>query len=128
MPNIVRLTDSFETRKRKVNKRKFCDKPKFVYRNDATDSEDESECPSIPGLPDIANMLKKKKRDVFREHNHIYFRCSVTMEKVNKLCNLIEEYNREQEAMRSELTTVILVPKPLYLHITSEGGDIFSGF
>ena len=65
---------------------------------------------------------------VYRDHNHIYFRCEVTMNRVNRLCNLIEEYNREHEILQSELTSMILVPKPIYLHITSMGGDMLGGF
>lgn len=65
---------------------------------------------------------------VFRERNHIYFRCDVTMISINTLCNLIEECNREHEMLQSELTSVIVIPKPIYLHLTSVGGDMLGGF
>ena len=95
------------------------------------DSDDDSEGGSGGGSvpPELAAMLSKlEKKKVFRNHNHIYFRCTVTMSRVNTLCNLIEEYTREQDAIKSDLTTMITISKPIYLHITSEGGDIFAGF
>lgn len=92
----------------------------------ASDSEEES--PAMPpGFPDIASLLGGNKKKVFRDHNHIYFRCEVTMQRVNQLCNLIEEYNREQDTFQSECTTVVVLPKPIYLHITSMGGDLLAG-
>jgi len=95
------------------------------YQNDSSDEEDG---PSMPKLPDLTSLLKGDKKKVFRDHNHIYFRCEVTIERVNKLCNLIEEYNRDQDMLRADITTAIIVPKPIYLHITSLGGDLMAGF
>ena len=60
-------------------------------------------------------------KKVSRRDNHIYYRTDVTMSNIAKLCNLIDVYNREQDMIRRELTTSIVVPKPLYLHITSYG-------
>ena len=105
---------------------------KYHHRTNNQDSDSESEdggaAPAIPGLPDIASLMKKDKKSVYRDHNHIYFRCAVTMEKVHKLQNLIEEYNREQETLMNDMTSNIVVPKPIYLHITSSGGDLYAGF
>ena len=97
------------------------------HRNINHDS-DEEDPNSTPNIPDIASLLKEEKKLVFRFHNHIYFRCEVTMDKINKLCNLIEDYNREQDALRYDCTSAIIVPKPIYLHITSMGGDMMGGF
>jgi ATP-dependent protease ClpP protease subunit len=76
--------------------------------------------------PDLSFLNKKKS--VYREHNHIYFRTDVTSESVGELCNLIVEYNREQDYIRSECTTSIVISKPIYLHIMSYGGDLMAGF
>lgn len=109
------------------SKHMFVDKKRKIYCDDS-DDEDEQKNPNFPAFPDISELMAKtEKKKVFRDHNHIYFRCDVTMERVNKLCNLIEEYNREQETLRSELTTMIVIPKPIYLHITSYGGDLLGG-
>ena len=113
------------------NKSRFQDKNRSnrFYRNiSSEDSEDSMPNPfANGGFPDLSALMKDEKKKVFRDHNHIYFRCGVTMERVNTLCNLIEEYNREQDALRSEFTTAIFIPKPIYLHITSMGGDLLGG-
>lgn len=111
-----------------MSKHVILDKKRKIYRDDDSDDESEGGGGGFPGFPDFSSLMKADKKKVFRDHNHIYFRCEVTMDRVNKLCNLIEEYNREQESLRSELTTVLLVPKPIYLHITSLGGDMLAGF
>lgn len=57
--------------------------------------------------------------------NHIYFRCNVTIENVFLLCNLINEYNEFRDTNNGKY---MLIPKPLYIHITSDGGNLFAGF
>jgi ATP-dependent Clp protease protease subunit len=114
----------------KRHKTKFYpDKKRRFYKNDDSGSDGEGDSP-FPGFPfpGLGSLKQKPKKEVFREHNHIYFRCDVTMEKVNQLCNLIEEYNREHDAIKSENTTIITIPKPIYLHITSMGGNMMAGF
>lgn len=86
------------------------------------DDEDEDK-----DIPDFSNLIQGKKQ-VYRDNNHIYFKTEVTSDSVNKLCNLIDEYNREQDSFRSNVTTAIIIPKPIYLHITSLGGDLIAGF
>jgi ATP-dependent protease ClpP protease subunit len=116
---------SKNTSKYHQNRSPFYDKHRAYRNNSSEESEDNTMNPSFP---DLSNLLKADKKKVFRDHNHIYFRCKVTMDHVNKLCNLIEEYNREQDLMRSDITTAIIIPKPIYLHITSMGGDLLGGF
>lgn len=102
---------------------------KRSYYNGDTDDESEGETSGSNLPPELTAMLSNlEKKKVFRNHNHIYFRCGVTLSRVNTLCNLIEEYTREQDAIKSDLTTMITISKPIYLHITSEGGDVFAGF
>jgi len=109
-----------------MNRSPFCDR--LYKNNDLDDSDDNPMGQGFPGFPDLSGLLKDEKKKVFRDHNHIYFRCEVTMERVNKLCNLIDEYNREQDALKAEFTSAIIIPKPIYLHITSMGGDLLGGF
>lgn len=87
---------------------------KNQFNNDSDDEEVE--------LP------KAKKLEVYAEQNHIYFRGDVTIDKVNKLCELIEGYNREHDFIKLSSFTSIVIPKPIYLHITSWGGDLIAGF
>lgn len=74
-----------------------------------------------------SNEYKKSEDKVYREYNHIYFRDSVTNSSVNKLLKLIEEYNREQDGLNCDFPTMIMFPKPLYLHIYSLGGNLHAG-
>jgi ATP-dependent protease ClpP protease subunit len=92
-------------------------------QNSDSDSDDEPR----QSFPDIQSLLRTEKKKVFRENNHIYFRCEVTMERVNRLCNLIEEYNREHDICVADCTTQLVLPLPIYLHITSSGGDLLGG-
>jgi ATP-dependent Clp protease protease subunit len=117
-----------ETKHHQISDKKRYDKKRYDRKHkNGSDSESEEET-TFPGMPDIAALLKKEKKKVFRDHNHIYFRCDVTMDKISKLCNLIEEYNREHDEWKHTITTAVIIPKPIYLHITSFGGDLIAGF
>lgn len=67
-------------------------------------------------------------KKVFRKDNHIYYRTDVTMGDVNRLCNMIDDYNKECLILSRECEYGIIIHKPLYLHITSMGGDMHAGF
>lgn len=81
-----------------------------------------------PQMADMTKLLEMYDKKVYRKYNHLYFRTDVSMSNITKLCNLIDDYNHEQEIINSSLKTSIVVPKPLYLHITSMGGDLLAGF
>ena len=91
------------------------------------DSEEEEQLPFPLPLPDIFNKPPEKKK-VFRDGNHIYFRDSVTIDTVNKLCNLIQEINNEYNELSTINDIGYILPKPVYVHICSMGGDLFAGF
>jgi ATP-dependent protease ClpP protease subunit len=84
--------------------------------------------PEEPQCPHIKEVTKEDTKKVFRNHNHIYFNTDVTVKTVRTLCDLIDELNHEYELLQTTLTTVMVVPKPIYLHITSFGGDLMAGF
>lgn len=109
-------------KKRNINTNKL---NKFIRNNKNTDSDDESSY--YPDSTDSNNLLNNKRK-IFRDMNHIYFRCDVTMDNINKLCNMIEEYNQEHDIIIKSTTCAIIIPKPIYLHITSVGGDLLAGF
>lgn len=99
------------------------------------DSDDDSEgSPGMPSLPFPPQLLpglmagsKRQKDKIFRDANHIYFRDRVTMDNVNKLVNLIDEANSDYITYADHEVGFIL-PKPLYVHITSYGGDLQASF
>lgn len=96
--------------------------------SDSSNNSSKSRHPPRQQMPDITKLLDMYDKKVYRRHNHIYYRADVTMSNITKLCNLIDDYNREQLMLTRELTTSIVIPKPIYLHITSYGGDLHAGF
>lgn len=96
--------------------------------SESSNNSSKSRHPLKQQMPDMTKILEMYDKKVFRRYNHIYYRTDVTMSNITKLCNLIDDYNREQNMLTRELTTSIVIPKPLYLHITSYGGDLHAGF
>ena len=92
---------------------------------DEESEDDELDPTSINPL-----LLENKQDDyIYQLDNHIYFTTDVTMKSINKLSKLIHTSNKEYEIL--ELTVNHMAetkPKPIYLHITSIGGDLFAGF
>jgi hypothetical protein len=103
---------------------------KKTHDDDGSDDDNCGNNQSPSGVPDVTHFLQSyaKKQGVFRDNNHIYFRCCVNMKNVNALCNILEEYNREHDLACIVTTTSLVIPKPVYLHITSDGGSVNAGF
>lgn len=78
------------------------------------------------------NITNKKRRpnddDVTHSGRHIYFMCDVSEKSVESLVKVIEDKNKEFEELLKNDIVITANPKPLYLHITSYGGDLFAGF
>jgi len=87
---------------------------------DAENDEDELANP-------LATLLKERER-VDIEDNNIYFRTDVSEKSVGKLVKLINKINKEYLALSAALRLGRLEPEPIFLHITSEGGDLAMGF
>jgi len=66
----------------------------------------------------------KHSENVYLKENHIYFRSSVSEKNINKLYDLITEYNTNIESLKTKHHLKSLVPKPIYLHIMTTGGSI----
>jgi ATP-dependent protease ClpP protease subunit len=79
-------------------------------------------------LMEMFGGKKKEDERVYQEYNHIYFEDVVTEESVRKLIGFINEANREHERLVFECPSTFTFPKPLYLHINTPGGCMFSGF
>ncbi|AYV78935.1 MAG: Clp protease, partial [Edafosvirus sp.] len=61
--------------------------------------------------------------------NHIYFRMEITSKSANHLAKLLISKNREFELFKQQSQLVDnIIPKPIYLHISSEGGNILDSF
>lgn len=83
-----------------------------------SENENENENGSVSILEIIQNLFSQRG-NVFREGSHIYYRGEVTMSGVNELCDLIQQINDESTHDDQD---------PIYLHITSMGGDLLAGY
>lgn len=77
---------------------------------------------------DISQLFGTPRHNVYMESNHIYFRDDVSMESVGKLTQLIDAYNRSFDEVAKTCKFGVIDPLPIYLHITSYGGDLLAGF
>jgi ATP-dependent protease ClpP protease subunit len=66
--------------------------------------------------------------DVYLEENHIYFKTDVNSDSINKMCSLIRKYSRSIKELQMHAKIATIDPKPLYLHLTTYGGDLYQGF
>lgn len=71
-------------------------------------------------------LLKPQHDMIKRVGNHIYFRSIIDFESINKMGSLIQEAVDEYELLASTLRNVTVIPRPIYLHITSEGGNLLA--
>ena len=97
------------------------DGKKHDHKNHDSDDEDEHE-----ENPMVALMKEREK--VSMEDNHIYFRADVTEKSVGKLIKLIHQINRDFLALKLSLPIVKIEPVPVFLHITSMGGNCMMGY
>jgi ATP-dependent protease ClpP protease subunit len=73
-------------------------------------------------------MFGNDDTDVYAEDNHIYFKTDVDVDSINKLCKLIREYQSKLYSLKTNVKIGKLEPAPLFIHITSYGGDLYQGF
>ena len=69
------------------------------------------------------------QEDVFTDKNHIYFKTDVTKKSIDKLAMQIDALNAKFDMMKFKHSKMgNFDPNPIYLHITTNGGDLLSGF
>ena len=92
--------------------------------NDDDDDDDEPSTPfKFPKLFGKDNTL-----DVYTTRNHIYFKTDVTKETIDKLSTEIDNLNNKMKTIANKSNLGTFTPKPIYLHITTNGGDLLAGF
>jgi len=100
--------------------------------------------PSTPSTPDVddgdsdddsAQPFKFPKlfgtdhsNDVYTERNHIFFKTDISKESIDKLSQEIDNLNHKLATLQRKATLGNFTPKPIYLHITTNGGDLLAGF
>lgn len=87
------------------------------------DSDDDSQPFKFPKLFGGDNY-----NDVYTVRNHIFFKTDVTKESIDKLAQEIDNLNHKLVSMQRKTNLGTFTPKPIYLHITTNGGDLLSGF
>jgi ATP-dependent protease ClpP protease subunit len=86
------------------------------------DSDDESQPFKFPKL------FGGDNNDVYTERNHIFFKTDVSKESIDRLGQEIDHLNHKLANLQRKATLGTFSPKPIYLHITTNGGDLLSGF
>ena len=66
--------------------------------------------------------------DVYTTKNHIYFKTGVCKESIDKLATEIDNLNNKLSNLSKRASLGTFIPKPIYLHITTNGGDLLAGF
>lgn len=101
----------------------FCSK-KHKKSKEESDSEDEDEKEKGIGIGMLKSLLNSKVDSI---GNHIWFNDDVESDSVSKLIKVINARNFVFEQKQREIFYGKLEPKPLYLHINSDGGAIHEG-
>ncbi len=117
--------NKFITNKRKIDSAKEKNPKKSKKLEDCDSEEEEIEPFQINPM-----QLETKQDDyVYQLDNHIYFTTDVSTKSINKLSKLIHNLNKEFKVLESSVNYMAEIkPKPIYLHISSIGGDLFAGF
>lgn len=77
------------------------------------------------GMATDSNLAKEKNKKIERDANHIYFYSEVNRDSIYDLTVLINEIEEENKALSFKMK---LDDIPIYLHINSYGGCVFSAF
>lgn len=98
--------------------------PSSLKHNDDDDDDDDNGSPfKIPKL-----FGGGDDTEVFSEKNHIFFKTNVTQESIDKLSHEIDQVNNKINNQAQKTSYGKFTPKPIYLHITTNGGDLLAGF
>jgi len=94
-------------------------------RNEGTDCDSESGGgqPISFQLPSFGGM--KQNDTVYSHLNHVYFNDDITPETTFALCRELRETEYNQKLIA---TSFNIPPQPIYLHLTTNGGEIHSAF
>lgn len=94
--------------------------------NDDDDDDDGSDSPLPFKFPRLFG--NHHETDVYTTKNHIYFKTGVCKESIDKLSTEIDYLNSKLSNLSKRATLGTFTPKPIYLHITTNGGDLLAGF
>lgn len=93
-------------------------------RYENSDSDDDSE----NGMPfKLPNLFKEEHEQIYLKQNHLYFHHGVDEKSVDLVKKLMREYLDKTIRAKNNSTYGTFIPKPLFLHIYSPGGDVHAG-
>jgi ATP-dependent Clp protease protease subunit len=109
------------------NKRKYNVSYEYKSKKTKKPEKDDETTSSGTNDNDLSSLLGKKSKDtkIERDNNHIYFHSEVDRESIFELTMLIKEAEEESIITSFKLNIEEI---PIYLHINSFGGCIFSAF
>jgi ATP-dependent protease ClpP protease subunit len=87
------------------------------------DSDDDSQPFKFPKI-----FGGDSHSDVYTERNHIFFKTDVSKDSIDKLSLEIDHLNHKLANLQRKAILGTFTPKPIFLHITTNGGDLLSGF
>jgi len=90
------------------------------------DNESDENCDNDHDKKILETILKYENK-VDRENNHIYFRSDVNRVSITLLSRFITDINNEYNDLNIVCKIAKLEPLPIYLHITSSGGNLLYG-
>lgn len=108
-------------------KRKLASTVEQPSKKRKTTCEETDDNVEVSPFPSFAIPKAVAKEMVYRFGNHIYFTDDVSIDSINLLGQHIADANREYDLLESTIKCAYMEPKPIYLHITSPGGDLFAG-
>jgi ATP-dependent protease ClpP protease subunit len=71
---------------------------------------------------------KKSENIIYEDEDHVYFRSDVSIKSIDKLSKILNKKLKDYKKLKVTCNTCDISPKPIYLHITSYGGDLYAGF
>ncbi len=102
-------------------------KTKKQKNNEDEDGEDSGEDGDSPII--LPNLFGQEHDDelIYLKQNHLYYHTEVSENSVDRVKKLMREYWNKTKNISNKHTCITFTPKPLYLHIFSPGGCVYSG-
>lgn len=112
-----------------LKKRKYCvcqsgSNLKNNKKRKAGNADSDEEEDGSSGIKILKNLMTRKIDVV---GNHIWFNDDVTNDSIGKLIKIISGLNFSLEQKQREIYFGKIIPKPVYLHINSSGGELQEG-
>ncbi len=121
LSNLGNLEDQYMSRcNKKKRSLKTCNN-----KNDDDDNDDDGDLKPFK-FPSLFN--NNTDDEVYVDKNHIYFKTDVTKESIDKLATKIDFLNNKINSVQNACMYGKINPHPIYLHITTNGGDLLAGF